>query len=339
MALSFEHQGQITAQFEQKDKEKLSAGLRYVPEFYYSLPEYALDFDIALNAYAVTNTDSKTKVHRLWTRWSNEQLELRIGLQKINFGSAILFRPLQWFDSMDPLDPLGFTEGVQGILVRYYLPNNANFWLWSLHNNQDLKGTELIPTAKNNGEFGGRLQIPVLNGETGLTYHQRRVDFAASQLYAPISTEIAPEQRLGLDGKWDIGIGIWVEAVQISTQTDIEDLYPAKQYLSTIGADYTLGIGNGLRVLVEKFNLDTNLEVKSRNINSQVYGIMADYPLGLYDTLSLVQYYAERNDSLSLNWRRTYDDLILQLTATLAPDYSEKNKTTGALQMMISYNY
>lgn len=51
--------------------------------------------------------------------------ELRLGLQKINFGSAQLFRPLMWFDKMDPRDPLQMTDGVWGALYRYYFRNNG----------------------------------------------------------------------------------------------------------------------------------------------------------------------------------------------------------------------
>lgn len=338
LSANLEHSGQLMWQFDQPDKEKLSASARYLPEFTYSLPEYNLDFNFRLNARAATETDSRTKIHRLWARYNGEQLEIRAGLQQLDFGPAMLFRPLQWFDSIDPLDPLGFTEGVQGMLVRYYFPNNANFWLWGLVNNE-LKGTEIIPTAKNRGEFGGRLQVPVFNGEAGLTYHQRQMDFGQSPTFSIFSQNLAPEERFGLDGKWDIGIGFWLEAAQISARTDIADFYPEKQYQSTIGVDYTFAIGNGLHVLVEKFNLDTKLEADSKAINSQVYGIMADYPLSLYDTVSLAQYYAEKNDSLSLQWRRTYDNLLFQFGGTVLPDYSDKNKTTGILQAMISYNY
>jgi len=335
---SFDHKGELTVQFSQSDKENLSAGVRFVPELFWSIPEYNLDADLALNAYMADGQDSNAKVHRLWGRYSGDQLEVRAGLQKINFGSAMLFRPLQWFDSMDPLDPLGFTEGVKGVLGRYYLPNNANGWLWCLYDNRELKGREIAPTAKETAEWGGRLQTPLFNGETGITYHQRKVDFSRSPTFSILSNTAVPEERIGIDGKWDIGIGIWVEAVQVTTKTDLA-IYPNRQYHSTIGADYTFGIGNGLNILVEKFNFDTDLTDANKNTNTQIHGIMANYPLGLYDTISVLQIYAEKNDSLTFSWQRTYDDLILQLTATAMPDYNEKNKTTGALQIMISYNY
>jgi len=54
-------------------------------------------------------------------------------LQKINFGSATLFRLLMWFDRIDPRDPLKLTDGVYGLLLRYYFHNNTNIWLWGLY--------------------------------------------------------------------------------------------------------------------------------------------------------------------------------------------------------------
>ncbi|MDR1453883.1 MAG: hypothetical protein LBJ25_07935 [Candidatus Margulisbacteria bacterium] len=342
-AAEFSGSGQITSWLDLPDQEKAGLGLRYIPEFFWSAPEYALDIDLALNGNLVSGVDSKLKPHRLWARWSDAQIEARFGLQKVNFGSATLFRPLQWFDSLDPLDPLGFTEGVKGALLRYYLPNNANFWLWGLAGNDELKGAEIIPTAKHTAEFGGRLQLPVCNGEAGLTYHQRRIDFGASPTFSLLSEEITSERRLGLDGKWDIGIGVWFEAayaaVDLGQQDDQILQALEKQYHSTIGADYTFDLGNGLHVLLEKYNLDTDIYRAGRGRNTQACGALVDYPVGLYDTVSIIQYYAEKNDSLSLRWQRTYDELVLQFLAKLTPDYTEKNKTTGAIQALLSYNY
>jgi len=56
----------------------------------------------------------------MWIRLSTKQFELRAGLQKINFGSATLLRPLMWFDKIDPRDPLQLTDGVYALLARYY---------------------------------------------------------------------------------------------------------------------------------------------------------------------------------------------------------------------------
>lgn len=67
---------------------------------------------------------------------------------------------------------------------------------------------------KNSPEFGGRIQLPVTKGEIGLTYHHRN---ASSKELAgfPAYNNIA-ENRYAIDGKWDVEVGVWFEAVHIN---------------------------------------------------------------------------------------------------------------------------
>jgi len=124
-------------------------------------------------------SDLKIKPYRLWIRLSTERFELRAGLQKINFGSASALRPLMWFDHLDPRDPLQLTDGVYGLLGRYYFQNNANAWLWVLWGNDKTMGWETIPTVRKIPEFGGRMQFPVPKGEIAVSYNHRIPDLKA----------------------------------------------------------------------------------------------------------------------------------------------------------------
>ena len=127
------------------------------------------DSEISFNSYLDYHftgwkndgSDSKIKPYRLWLRFSSERFELRAGLQKINFGSASMLRPLMWFDQIDPRDPLQLTDGVYGLLGRYYFQNNANAWLWVLWGNDKIKGWETVPSVAKIPELGGRMQFPV----------------------------------------------------------------------------------------------------------------------------------------------------------------------------------
>ena len=110
------------------------------------------------------NNYGALKAYRLWMSFSTLRFELRAGLQKINFGSASNLRPLMWFDSVDPRDPLQMTDGVWGLLSRYYFPNNANIWFWFLYGNKDRKTWELGGTSRQHPEWGGRLQFPAGEG-------------------------------------------------------------------------------------------------------------------------------------------------------------------------------
>ena len=76
---------------------------------------------------------------------STAHFEARAGLQKINFGSATLFRPLMWFDSLDPRDPLQLTDGVYALLLRYFTTSNASFSAWTMYGNDARRGGTARP--------------------------------------------------------------------------------------------------------------------------------------------------------------------------------------------------
>ena len=161
------------------------AGGRFLPELFYQHPLRAklkMDVDLALNAFTsiqlkkwnYSDDNSSLQLYRASVRLSSEQWELRAGLQKLSFGSATLLRPLMWFDSNDPRDPLNLTNGVYGLLGRYYFLNNGNIWAWGLVGNKDPRGWDAVPTLKKQPEYGGRVQWPFLHGEIGLTFNHRQ---------------------------------------------------------------------------------------------------------------------------------------------------------------------
>jgi hypothetical protein len=163
------------------------AGGRYIPQLNYNMrqkKETHIDFEASVNIngsagfhpFDTIVTTGRIKPYRLWARYSTQQFEVRVGLQKINFGSASLLRPLMWFDQVDSRDPLRLTDGVWGVLGRYYFLNNANIWLWGLYGNKDPKGWELSGTNSHFPEAGGRIQLPVPAGEAALSYHYRIAD-------------------------------------------------------------------------------------------------------------------------------------------------------------------
>jgi len=166
-------------------------------------PQSNIDFEASLNINGSLNFtgmryDSvmgQFKPYRIWARYSGKSWEVRAGLQKINFGSAKLFRPLMWFDGMDVRDPLQLTDGVYGALGRYYFPNNANIWLWTLIGNKNPKGYEMYGTAQWKPEIGGRYQMPAGPGQIALSTNYRKV-----QVPNLTSFDLLNEGRIGLDG-------------------------------------------------------------------------------------------------------------------------------------------
>ena len=73
------------------------------------LPADYEDSELSMNGYASAQAPdwqrldgtSRLKPYRIWARYKTARFEARVGLQRINFGSATLLRPLMWFDSVD----------------------------------------------------------------------------------------------------------------------------------------------------------------------------------------------------------------------------------------------
>jgi hypothetical protein len=295
-------------------------GLRYVPDLLLEQPSdsgLGLSVDLSVNLWAnalyaegaAASTEAQFRLYRAWLRLGGETFEVRLGLQKINFGSALLFRPLMWFDRIDPRDPLQLTDGVYAALARYYFLNNANIWLWGLYGNTDAKGWELSPTARKSAELGGRVQSPLWSGELGLSVHHRRADLGSLGLTLPASAaQVVPEDRIGVDGKWDIGIGAWFESVLIRRETDLPGLRYQRQW--TLGADYTFEVGNGLYAAMEYFRTDAPTKPFGPGFGTAFTGMMLTYPVGILDQLSAILYrdWTSRMWYRIITWQRSYDN-------------------------------
>lgn len=358
-ALDFRGQisGWMTFNGSQVDKSQL--GVRYLPELLLeqSLTKaLTLSADISLNSYGSGqfngwnkfDTDGKIKPYRLWLRLASSQFEMRLGLQKINFGSAALLRPLMWFDRIDPRDPLQITDGVYALLLRYYFLNNANIWLWGLYGNDETKGWEIIPSDKKKIEFGGRWQMPLYQGELAITYHHRQADLKKGLLgQTPLGNESVPEDRLGLDGKWDIGIGIWVEAAIIHKKIDVPEM--KYQRLMNLGMDYTFGLGNGLHAMLENFVYESSDNVFSTGENIRFSALSLGYPISLLDQMSGMIYYDWKNKNWYrfINWQRTYNRWQIFLMGFWNPEQFQIYQNQGdqnlfagkGLQVMVVLNY
>jgi len=294
-------------------------GLRYLPTLTIDKPlsaERKIDAELSLNAYASApagdsgdlSASTTVKPYRVWGRFKTSRFEARVGLQKLNFGSATLLRPLMWFDSVDPRDPLQITDGVYGALLRFYLPNNTTIWTWGLYGNSGLKGWETSPTHDRTPEYGGRVEVPVPRGQFAFTTHHRRADLSRGQTgNLDLASLVTPENRYALDGKWDLGIGLWFESM-LSHQSQ-PDLARPDQRALNIGADYTFGVGNGLHVLGEFFRLETSNGIFGQGEGAKLSAVSIRYPVGLLDAVSGIVYFdSVRQDAYRfVSWQRSYD--------------------------------
>ena len=336
--------------------------LRVIPEIDFSLTSgraVTVDGEVSLNAFGTAwfpsdesaRTSGDVNPYRAWIRFSTSRFEARLGLQEISFGSATLFRPLMWFDSLDPRDPLQLTEGVYAALLRYYTKGNAAISAWVMYGNDSQRGWDVAPPDEDAPEFGGRVQVPLFKGEFGAAYHHRNVDLGAvaapGDPAAPVAVEPAPEDRVGFDGKWDVGVGVWLEAALIHQDSP---LVPAPyQRAMTLGVDYTFGVGNGLTALAEHFRLDSSAGAFTRGEAQNFSALFLRYPLGLLDDLTGIFYYDWKSGEFSrfLTWKRTYDSLAFNLIVfsnprqvTVFPGQTASSSFAGAgIQFLLSYDF
>jgi len=252
-----------------------------------------------------------------------------------------------WFDRIDPRDPLQITDGVYGILMRYYFLNNANIWIWGLYNNDEPKGWEILAPKQNSWEYGGRAQSPLLNGELGLTYHHRSIGDQDLLKFINTEEKYFPENRYAVDGRWDVGIGLWFEA-SIFHQKIPDYLYNFRRSF-TFGMDYTFEIGNGLHILGEYFNMTFSKEAWGSGEKFRFTALSLDYPLGLLDHTRLMIYYDWYNHDLYrfISWQRTYDRWSFYIMGYWNPEkfliYQTSDKVnlfTGlGIQIMAVFNH
>jgi hypothetical protein len=332
-SLDFNNQASAWIGMNYTDEVFYQTGARYIPTLspvWNTRNNNKVDAELSVNTYGnlffnKSGYDTAIydfKPYRLWLRYSTSNLEIRAGLQKINFGSSNIFRPLMWFDRMDFRDPLQLTDGVYGLLGRYYFNNNANIWLWTLYGNKDVKGWESAPSVPTIPEYGGRAQIPVPKGELAMSYHHRVADYSEFYSNNPMVTYTHfNENLLAVDGKWDLGVGVWFEYVFKINDEDNQILSRYETYYS-LGADYTFNIGNGLNLITEFFHYSNSTDDDQQKKKSNFSSMSLNYPFTLSHTLScFVNYNWDNHEWYRyLNLQLKYDYLSLYIMAFWNPD-------------------
>jgi hypothetical protein len=354
---SFDGQAMGWLTMNPSDPFQFQSGIRYIPKLSLSHPlgRFTIDGEFSANLWSSATRmpdgsyewDNNISPYRLWVKFSGNQLELRAGLQKINFGSAQLFRPLMWFDRIDPRDPLQLTDGVYGLLGRYYFLNNANIWLWGLYGDDKTKGWEVFPSVKNSIEYGGRIQLPLFTGETGFSYHHRKADPRSLTLDTVFQENASMENRIGIDMKMDLVVGFWLEGALIHQDLEYTDL-EYKSLLNT-GVDYTFNLGTGLRMMAEGFAYLQGKNVLGAD-ESLYFGLVsASYSFNIVHSVNAMLFYDFSNKNLYrfINYSITFDSWNLYLIGFWNPDtyllYNLDNRHTlyggWGFQMMVVFNH
>lgn len=346
-AIEYNLRGQISAyHLEAKNEgERVhSTGIRYIPQLeliQHTSDGTFIDLEASLNAWALTGIedDHDVELYRLKLRFATARTETRVGLQTINFGPGYLLRPLRWFDRLDPRDPLRLTEGIYALRFKFVAPNNANVWFWGLYGNDEQKGYEFMRTSDDRPEFGGRLQFPMGPGEVGLTVHNRKVEPGL-----PDASTFG-ETRYAVDGRWDVEVGLWFEAV-LQQQASI-DIFSAWTKTVMLGMDYTLGIGSGLHALLEHMTsrVTTKEPMLDPGFDTDVSAFMLGYPVGYLDYIQAICYYDWESDDFYqfVSWQRSWDNLAINLSLFHNPVQVDQGLQAAAGgtggQILFMYNH
>lgn len=320
----FESSGQASAYsvLSPGQEKKVAAGFRFLPGLRYHGIERGMQLSAEASVHLFAHEalfpldDEPTaglQPYRFWLRLSDSTRSLRIGLQQINFGSATILRPLMWFDRMNPIDPLGLTEGVWSALGQLYFRSDASLWLWINLPSQKLRVWDIFPSDMRFPEAGGRLQWPVTKGEMGVAANFRSVEITSSQIQIP-ENEYSQQYKIGIDGRWDVGPGLWYEG---SITRTLKNLGPFSHLaLLTLGADYTFGLGNGLNITAEHMWAVMGSGIRYMDESAAFSAISMSYAINFFNQLRLLSYF---------DWKHKKPYTFLQY---------ENSLTKGKLQLM-----
>jgi hypothetical protein len=328
----FRNQMAIWAAPNFRDPMEYHVGGRYIPTLNItdSLSgsrklEAELSFNIYVNKIFKSNENNPAAVihkpYRAWIRYSTPRLELGAGLQNITFGSAAVLRPLMWFDKTDYRDPLQITDGVLGFQGTYFFRNKSDIRFWALYGNHNTRGWEIVPTWNGTPELGGRYEFPVPKGVAAVSIHHRAADYTAyyGSVQAPNQLRF-PEEKIGLDGKWDLGVGLRFEYVLKHNSKDLGFIREWENYLS-LGVDHTFNVGNGLNLVGEYFRYSNIEDLKTKGVFDNFTLFSLDYPLNPQNSLKLMAYYNWNANNLYryISYQRKFNFITLYLMAFWNP--------------------
>ena len=159
----------------------------------------------------------------------------------------------------------------------------------------------------------------VPGGEAAISYHFRQADTRGLEASIPEFPEIN-ENRVGIDGKFDLVAGIWFEGVWINKNRKLGIF--TNQEILNIGTDYTFGIGNGLYMCFEQLVVSNDEKPFAFANTISFSGLSVSYPLGIFDNLGAIIFYDWTNNALYnfLNWKKQLNKFTLYFMAYFNPE-------------------
>lgn len=155
------------------------------------------------------------------------------------------------------------------------------------------------------------------------------------------------ENRWGFDAKFDYILGFWLEAAWIQKTRPVHQL--THQFMGNLGADYTLPWGNGLTLTAEQLLISYDKQAWAFAHPATLTLFSANYPLGLFDSLTGIVYFDWQNHTSYqfIRWQKTFNTLSLHLmgywnptTYQLPANGSPGNRFAGkGIQIQLVWYY
>ncbi len=164
--------------------------------------------------------------------------------------------------------------------------------------------------------------MPVPRGEVALSFNRRIADYKA--LYPPFpdpGDQFYPEEKIGLDGKLDLGVGLSAEFVLKHNDPDNGIIKEWETQLN-VGLDYTFNIGNGVSLSTEYFRYNNRADWEDKGTDNNYSVLAVNYPVNLLNTVSAMVYYNwdQKEWFRFISIQRKYDFWSFYLIAFWNPD-------------------
>ncbi len=163
----------------------------------------------------------------------------------------------------------------------------------------------------------------------------------------PLQYNSIGENRIGLDVRLDVTVGLWAEATWTHLNKNMGVL--TNQEMLTLGTDYTFAIGNGLGLTFEQFIYASDQKAFAMDNTLSLSGISLSYPLTLFDNLRTVAYYDWNNTEgyYFADWQRQLNHFTFHIMAYWNPDKVRlitqslsSNRFAGkGIQLMVVWNH
>jgi len=324
---AFHHNGQLWIDYNSdNDIESHIAG--YIPQF--NIKNKKVEFSYS-NKIIIENSDYSNQDYRYWVRYKNNIIDLKIGLQKISFGSAFILRNLNWFDSIDFRNTTNQTVGQKALQFKYFSKANYNFNFW------------FIPDNNDDMSYGSRAEFSNNFGNYGIVFYKDNTNYNHSIINMPqiINNQnflidllqLKENERLGLDYRYDGIFGLWLESTYIKSTNNLNLLNSIN--FTTIGFDYTVNMYNGIYLMYELMSYKFKA-IDNSFLDGNISSLMIQYPIGILYDLSFIRIFDNQiKDTYSLiRLITTYDYFTVNYSYSLNP-----NEYGDNFQVKLIYNY